>query len=481
MDATIIQLENPNDAEIMYQEQKEIELHRQCLNDFQKQLQIMNPNNESPPPICKMDIDCCEETFDYLTLKDLRALGLTCKRMNAIAVHIFKESYPAAITYVSDGSIKTNDIHLHGYTRVIRSIKMFLGNMCDFIYIATNKFDSLKHVEFDHTDLCADRIDRIKKILGQIETLELDRCHFTGNLYEDMLKFCVNLKRLEVRSDSCNETVPIIGNGNNWLTQKYPNLEEFKLDLPIAARRIVEFDTFFLQNRSIRRFVVSTSILKTNIASIMSSNLKLDFLKISLDSEIPVDVLDKLRANGFYQRLEINDILSNQMVSHENIKRMTSLHGLEKILFFNELNSDDVNTISALVSLKQLEFYCCVGSLSAQLATQVIKLERIYFYMANVYNLRDFIYYSANLKAIKVSAIFDSNDNEPEFVLAQKSNMVALTDLPKWNRERAKLNGARKVKIFVDEQVYLATKWALKATDFGLIEIKRIDAYQGIH
>lgn len=48
------------------------------------------------------------------------------------------------------------------------------------------------------------------------------------------------------------------------------------------------------------------------------------------------------------------------------------------------------------------------------------------------------------------------------------------------NIEREKLNGAHKVTIYVEEKDYLMIKWKYNKTDFGLIEIKRNDSYDGV-
>lgn len=53
--------------------------------------------------------------------------------------------------------------------------------------------------------------------------------------------------------------------------------------------------------------------------------------------------------------------------------------------------------------------------------------------------------------------------------------------LPAMNREREKLHGAQKMTIYVREDIYLATKWALIKNQFSLIRLKRIDSFEWIH
>lgn len=52
-----------------------------------------------------------------------------------------------------------------------------------------------------------------------------------------------------------------------------------------------------------------------------------------------------------------------------------------------------------------------------------------------------------------------------------------ILDLRGLNKEREKLTFAKKILIYVKEDIFLATKWALTQTEFNLIEMKRIDSY----
>lgn len=51
-------------------------------------------------------------------------------------------------------------------------------------------------------------------------------------------------------------------------------------------------------------------------------------------------------------------------------------------------------------------------------------------------------------------------------------------DLWALNEEREKILGAQKISIYVNEVVYLATKWTMKTIDFSLIELRRFDSYE---
>lgn len=49
------------------------------------------------------------------------------------------------------------------------------------------------------------------------------------------------------------------------------------------------------------------------------------------------------------------------------------------------------------------------------------------------------------------------------------------------NEEREKLKGACRVTLFIDEKVYLPTKWAMNGKEFRLIEIRRTSSHRWGH
>lgn len=85
-----------------------------------------------------------------------------------------------------------------------------------------------------------------------------------------------------------------------------------------------------------------------------------------------------------------------------------------------------------------------------------------------------FIFHAVKLRSIKVQHfIIEHGDNfgperrQSRFCDGSVLHLAAL------NRERKRLNGAKKVIIYIDKNLYLKTKWAIGQTDFDLVEIKR--------
>ena len=88
------------------------------------------------------------------------------------------------------------------------------------------------------------------------------------------------------------------------------------------------------------------------------------------------------------------------------------------------------------------------------LATSFINLEQLY--ISGSEDLLPFMRRSAKLRAVEITAF------KRKFL-----------DIAALNDERKKLQPARKVTIFVEEYVYVKTKWAMASTSLDLIELRR--------
>lgn len=50
-------------------------------------------DQERSPDIFKLNINCFEDLFEYLSLQDVIAIGQTCKRLNLVAAYIIQQLY----------------------------------------------------------------------------------------------------------------------------------------------------------------------------------------------------------------------------------------------------------------------------------------------------------------------------------------------------------------------------------------------------
>lgn len=450
-------------------------------NDHKNDEQIevnSGSDNELPSAFLKLTDECAILLFDYLPLKDLDAMGQTCKRMNQIAGQVFQQNYPGAVVRVNFG--KTN---LTAFNRFITSVSMMYAKLQDFRFIASSNFDSLKHIHFFKTKLTTAQVGSIRQILTKIEIIEFTHCDFYGDIYGELLKHCVNLKSLTIQASEYDET--ITGIGNDWLLHKYPTIEHFKLHLAESQHSIDELKTFFKQNPQIRNLSLDSDALWENQATVLAAQLKLEHFETEYDDfqyelsvePIPfLDLLNELHGNGMYQRLHMKFTSGYGNRDNEIMNAVVSVHVLEKLTInVNSMDAIDYEVFKKFINLKELEL-CGDDHIQLSYMNVIAKclpnIERIAFDGATIDEVFTFVCHSAKLNTIKVS----------KFINYRGTNVVnGLFKLPAWSKEREKLTEATKITIYVGEKNYLNTKYALKKTNFEFIELKRIELEKPTH
>lgn len=124
-----------------------------------EQNQIAAQNTELQPDIFKLNVDCFEEIFDYLSLGDLASFGRTCKRMQQVAGHWFRENYKERVITARSRCIQMGndeEIKINCFSEYITSITFF-GNT-DYEYGNTD-YDGYGSDSDDDNDTDKDRED----------------------------------------------------------------------------------------------------------------------------------------------------------------------------------------------------------------------------------------------------------------------------------------------------------------------------------
>lgn len=165
-----------------------------------------------------------------------------------------------------------------------------------------------------------------------------------------------------------------------------------------------------------------------------------------------IDFLNELHQRGFYKRLHIF-VVTQEFQNHiDAFKVLVTVH------FLDVLYGLPCPTSTSLTELG-VQFL----SGSNNIASLYPNLKRFWIYGASVDDIFPLIRHSRHLKEILVF----------RFHCVYKSVLNPTT----LNAERNKLNGAEKLTIYVNERIYLATKWASKSINLDLIEIKRTVSY----
>lgn len=445
----------------------------------------------------KLNIDCLDRIFDYLSVKDLHSIGQTCKALQQAAGEYFKLNHSAAPKYTENDGIFTEysdhsgainqRTQTSGFNRFITYISHYYERKAPLEYIEAHgdEFESFKHLYLVCTSLSKSKIERIKKLFKRVEIVQIRNCTMEVDFYASFLKFCINLKELYVQEADVGQYRNRYGFGsgqeeqaNSWLKQRYPKLEHFEL-IPQFANHIVELCQFFDRNPNVRSFSVSSRCLLANRNELLKSNAKLDVLEVKIfqvprfyyddDDEEEDDhyktvctLLKQLHANGFYNRLHFYV----QRISQQCCDQLIQLPGLEKlcIKYFTENYN-----LTELTALKELVILDGANAKDMKvLACSLSNLQRLFLQNATLPDLLPFLRHSMKLNAVK---FFPKNENNE----MDRSIFKLITS----NEEREKLFGARKVIVYVPDNNFLATKWRINngCTNLSMVEMKRTHSY----
>lgn len=418
-------------------------------------------NQEKTAAILKLDIDCLEEVFDYLPLEDLISVSKTCKRLQQVAGYCFQESYlGTAACSSSKGITRGKNLDVEHFAHLIHKIEIYPEEGFQCFFNARSKFRRLKGIEF--RGLKTDDINRLKDIsMEKLEVLRMSRCDL-GNNFHKIIKRCPRLRRLQI--EECKGV-------HNRFFRKYPSLEYFEFKQATSEPIHSGIAKFLELNPNIHKFTTNEKLFWKNRRKFIAVDVKLDDLAIHMPCSninklrLICDLLNRLHRRGFYKKLQLHfDIIWNE----ETINRLASLNGLVKVYV--------VICIVPFTALKKLnELYVAYSDDVADLKMlpkNLTNLKRIHFTEASIDSIMLFIRRSVEMNRIKVdclrSGVYFNQD-------------TGIIDLRALNRERKLLPDAHKIKLYVNEKVYLATKWAMKGNDFELIRLKRHGSFEWHH
>lgn len=362
--------------------------------------------------------------------------------------------------------------------------KILSSYTLDVIVDRQNQFRRLKQITLEHGRINAEDMDGMKTIGMQVESLRLIWCAIAYNydFHKTFLKYFPNLKCLSIANISSHLPV-IIGTDNSWLRQKYATLEHLEL-LLYGQPIIPEMRKFLELNPNIKTFFTMAKCFLANDKSMLKSNVQLNELALYithdnwLDFEKFCDLLDKLYDRGFYKRLRLQ--YSPVDTKQECIDRLASLNALVQ-LFINVKSGVHLSDFSNLEELL-IDASDQITDLET-MADILTKLEVIRFRFSNLKHISILTNRAVKLKKIIVGTLLDDNHDMREWMelsyeqlQSQKPNIVI--DLKTLNDEREKMPEARRISLYVEENVYLATKWSVHETNLDLIRLMRKESYE---
>lgn len=442
----------------------EIELQRHSID---KIIGSESQSADASPSIFKLSVDCFREVFDYLPLEDLIAIGQTCKRMQRIAGDFFHSNYAAKSARGQNDGIYILSLQANIFGQYIQKISISGDQLGAYRFVGENCSNSIKHFRA-YGSLPVGGFKYIEGILKGVEVLEMNECLIGGEFYEDHLKYCPNLKSLNItRSGRIRDNSIIIGNGNEWLLRKYPSIKHFELVEFYGLKRN-ELKVFFDQNRNIRTFCTDSKGLWENKDSILGSDIKLDTLAVDMyqsklfdSNDQPISMVDSvydllaaLHARDFHKYLHLYLLFVNQL----HISKLCTLGDIEM------LNGDIIRIDRLLPEVKVFAVWSGDEILNIEnIPVNIPNIERISMWKVTSSTILPFIRSLPRLRQIRIGSLKDLNEFKH-------------FDLSVWSEERKRLSAASKVAIYVKEDAYLAAKWTMKSIDFEFVELKRFES-----
>lgn len=392
--------------------------------------------------IFNLNVNCFEDLFDWLSLKDLFALRRTCKRMKNIVDYYIRLNYSLKLRIKRHG--------LHG----LDIEHLFQNN--------PNGFEMVTHLSYNSK--INTHLKCIQKFLGQVESVFVEAFNFErGDVYEDFLKHCTYLKHLKIRGTSSRFS--LMGNGNQWLHQYYPKLEHFEFYRHPSEPSLIQYvalKTFFEKNPNIRILSISFHCLQSDWSWFHGSNLKFDQLNVFGGPPIYANAhdfrfLNQLHSQGFYQRLHVGVTRSRW-----NDFGHVLLSAPDRLSIINELH---IPELAPLANTKELYSFQLAGcDLMTTANNKLPNIRYIFLRFANIFDdVLSLVRVCSKLKQIHIKQLRSNR------VSHQNNGIIDLCIL---NTEREKLANACKTTIFVDEEIYLANRWANRI-NFTFIELKR--------
>lgn len=398
-------------------------------------------------PILTLNVDGFEELFEWLSLADLRSLRQTCKRLKQVVDYFIKMNYPAV--QIGFGSIE-----------------LYEANVDQFRQLDPVKIKMIKQAEIFFNTLTQKEIDIFKGILPQLERLKIGTWQCEVNFYESILKWCVNLKSLSIYRIS----MEIMGEEKDWLHRQYPTIEHILMDDndiggPGMASEYVELKTFFEMNPNIRTFSTTFNLLRANQNLFLGSNIKIDQLNVDGDCFYEngmvaiCGLLNQLYEQGFHRRLSMR---AKYIDDQTELNLITSVRGLEKLYLVC------ITRETKPVLLPDLREICIFGGDfedTDSLAQSLVIVERVYFKRAKADLFASILRFARTVKEIMIDHLEEGANFENGVI-----------DLAALNKVRKELDGAGKVTIYVKEDVFLSTKFAIAKTKLSLVSLKQAAA-----
>lgn len=273
--------------------------------------------------IFRLNDDCFEAIFCWLSAEDLPAVSDTCVRIqNLVKIYFVRQHavkrteiqrINGIVTVKKYGSLSDviPNVAFCGNQKLPKSWdsqnRLYRVNDLLYYYMQSKCNKRPKSMHFEDMNLNRFDGEYISKPLKTVEELVFQNCDL-DDFYINILRRCENIKRLTVKK--CN--IASQEEDTSWLNQQYPKLESLKIHLSAALDMMV-LDDFLRYNSQIKKFAYICRLSKypTRIENILVAirhlqleELFLTFAVVCNFQNIYLWLLDILKQKQF-KRLDL--------------------------------------------------------------------------------------------------------------------------------------------------------------------------------
>lgn len=414
----------------------------------------------------EFNVDCWQNIFDNLSLRDILVMSQTCQQICEIAGYYFRKHFHGIscdIISNEDFLIRWFQFKQIDFLQFIDTLNIY-GQLFDYSNPLPNvdQYRSLTKLNLCFIDLGENQVHGLENVLNNVESVQLYNCAIYDGFLKEFSKFCSKLKCLSVnrvifKSDTA---------ADGLFEQKCGKLQYFQyVKTNQMSCKNCALETFLRLNPNIKYLQLDAEDLWLNGDLLIGLNIHLDYLVTSLRlddiSAISfANLLKTLHRHGFYEKFHLAvESLPDEFEYQDFIDEMIGFNA------FDQLYTVMYVRLFKMTQLKELyisgnRFACDMTDLAIKLP----QLERLHICGARVEFIRPFLRHTKTLKTIFMISDLDS-----------ALNVFAL------NQEREQLGRAQKVSIGVSERIYLATKWKYGQIDLPFVKIVRQESIDSDH
>lgn len=408
-----------------------------------------------PQHFMKINVDCWERIFDYLSLADILTMMQTCVRMRQVSGYYFRQTFPETLGWWT----KDRNLLIH-----ISNRYQTVDFLCPWIshlnvgrelkqVLSADKFCLLKTLQLECISLDESQFGCIKDILINIESVNINECLIHGDFIGQLLRHSPKLRTLNfVENVFASDAAK-----RSFFQWTHPTIRHFAYhEMETTDHELNELIILLERNSNIKQLDIDIDLLLDYEEQFVASSIHLNRLMLCKGDDFLICSNLKKALRAMYDRGIYKSLFVRCFILNESFSELPTISGLEGL-----------GTIPDELILPPL-----------------IHLTKLHLDSVIVIDIQLLAEHSINIEHLLVSFLFDFNDILPFFRYSKKLKTLQfwsfegdVLNFMLLNKARKELGAKRRVTIYAPETVYLKVKWETKYLNLDLIEIARISCF----